>query len=160
MHRVFDRVVYNGRVLRTVFQMLRSVDSRKVIPLSERELLCVRHLSERGATVKQVRAALVCRALCSGVSALVEHRFVAKLLSASIGNDPSLRNILHMARPTPKDNARRAMFGWLTDKPIFEVDSNGGASGSEDGSTKGDAPDKGKEWAPAMKPTCKLKFSR
>ncbi len=23
-----------------------------------------------------------------------------------------------MARPTPKDNARRAMFGWLTDKSI------------------------------------------
>ena len=33
-------------------------------------------------------------------------------------NDPSLRDILRMARPTPKDNARRAMFGWLTDKTI------------------------------------------
>ncbi|MCY3008747.1 MAG: hypothetical protein NTY42_02820 [Planctomycetota bacterium] len=43
---------------------------------------------------------------------------VGKLLSASIGNDPSLRDILRMARPTPKDNARRAMFGWLTDKSI------------------------------------------
>ena len=26
--------------------------------------------------------------------------------------------MLRLARPTPKDNARRALFGWLTDKPI------------------------------------------
>ncbi|MEO8268324.1 MAG: TROVE domain-containing protein, partial [Aureliella sp.] len=39
-----------------------------------------------------------------------------KLLSASIGNAPSLRDILRMARPTPKDDERRALFGWLTDK--------------------------------------------
>jgi len=41
---------------------------------------------------------------------------VGKLLSASIGHDPSLRDILRMARPTPKDNARRTLFGWLTEK--------------------------------------------
>jgi 60 kDa SS-A/Ro ribonucleoprotein len=41
---------------------------------------------------------------------------VGKLLSASIGGRPSLRDVLRMARPTPKDNARRALFGWLTDK--------------------------------------------
>ena len=40
------------------------------------------------------------------------------LLSASIGNDPSLRDVLRLARPTPKDNQRRALFGWLTDKPV------------------------------------------
>ncbi len=43
---------------------------------------------------------------------------VEKLLSASIGNDPSLRDVLRLARPTPLDNARRALFGWLTDKPV------------------------------------------
>ena len=26
--------------------------------------------------------------------------------------------MLRMARPTPHDNARRALFGWLTDKPV------------------------------------------
>src|SRR5205807_9152968 len=41
-----------------------------------------------------------------------------RLLAASIGNDPSLRDVLRLARPTPKDNARRALFGWLTDKPV------------------------------------------
>ena len=40
---------------------------------------------------------------------------VEKLLSVSIGNDPSLRDVLRLARPTPVDNARRALFGWLTE---------------------------------------------
>jgi 60 kDa SS-A/Ro ribonucleoprotein len=44
MHRVFDRVVDNGRVLRTVFQMIRSGQFKNKA---------------------RTRAALVCRALCS-----------------------------------------------------------------------------------------------
>jgi 60 kDa SS-A/Ro ribonucleoprotein len=97
MHRVFDRVVDNGRVLRTVFQMIRSGQIKNKAGKSR-----------------------------VGLSSSVQRAFqrwlntasVGKLLSASIGNDPSLRDILRMARPTPKDNARRAMFGWLTDKSI------------------------------------------
>jgi 60 kDa SS-A/Ro ribonucleoprotein len=97
MHRVFDRVVDNGRVLRTVFQMIRSGQFK--------------NKAGKGRI---------------GLSSSVQRAFqrwlntasVGKLLSASIGNDPSLRDILRMARPTPKDNARRAMFGWLTDKSI------------------------------------------
>lgn len=97
MHRVFDRVVDNGRVLRTVFQMIRSGQFKNKAGKSR-----------------------------IGLSSSVQRAFqrwlntasVGKLLSASIGNDPSLRDILRMARPTPKDNARRAMFGWLTDKSI------------------------------------------
>ena len=97
MHRVFDRVVDNGRVLRTVFQMIRS-----------------------GQFMNKAGKSRV------GLSSSVQRAFqrwlntasVGKLLSASIGNDPSLRDILRMARPTPKDNSRRAMFGWLTDKSI------------------------------------------
>jgi 60 kDa SS-A/Ro ribonucleoprotein len=97
MHRVFDRVVDNGRVLRNVFQMIRSGQFK--------------NKAGKGRV---------------GLSSSVQRAFqrwlntasVGKLLSASIGNDPSLRDILRMARPTPKDNARRAMFGWLTDKSI------------------------------------------
>ena len=97
MHRVFDRVVDNGRVLRTVFQMIRSGQFK--------------NKAGKGRV---------------GLSSSVQRAFqrwlntasVGKLLSASIGNDPSLRDILRMARPTPKDNARRATFGWLTDKSI------------------------------------------
>lgn len=97
MHRVFDRVVDNGRVLRTVFQMIRSGQFK--------------NKAGKGRI---------------GLSSSVQRAFqrwlntasVGKLLSASIGNDPSLRDILRMARPTPKDNARRAFFGWLTDKDV------------------------------------------
>ncbi|MCF7962057.1 MAG: TROVE domain-containing protein [Pirellula sp.] len=102
MHQVFDRVVDNGRVLRTVFQMIRSG-----------------RFKSNTAKNKTGKGRV-------GLSSSVQRAFqrwlntasVGKLLSASIGNDPSLRDILRMARPTPKDNARRAMFGWLTDKSI------------------------------------------
>lgn len=97
MHRVFDRVVDNGRVLRTVFQMIRSGQFKD-------------------------KAGKVRVGLSSSVQRAFRHWLntasVGKLLNASIGNDPSLRDILRMARPMPQDNARRALFGWLTDKAV------------------------------------------
>lgn len=100
-HQVFDRVIDNGRVLRTLFQMIRSGQFGKKSLSSSLQRAFQRWLN----------------------SASPE-----KLLSASIGHDPSLRDILRLARPTPSDNGRRAMFGWLTDKevakwaPASEVD--------------------------------------
>ncbi len=91
MHRVFDRVIDNGRVLRTMFQMIRSGQFGRTSLSSSLQRAFQRWLNEAS---------------------------VGKLLSASIGNDPSLRDVLRMARPTPKDNERRALFGWLTDKEI------------------------------------------
>ena len=90
-HRVFDRVVDNGRVLRTVFQMTRSGQFGRKGLSSSLQRAFQRWLNEAS---------------------------VGKLLSASIGNDPSLRDVLRMARPTPKDNERRALFGWLTNKDV------------------------------------------
>ncbi|MBI2481833.1 MAG: TROVE domain-containing protein [Planctomycetia bacterium] len=89
MHRVFDRVVDNGRVMRTMFQMIRSGQFGRTSLSSSLQRAFQHWLNEAS---------------------------VGKLLSASIGNDPSLRDVLRMARPTPKDNARRALFGWLADK--------------------------------------------
>ena len=89
LHRVFDRVVDNGRVLRTVFQMVRSGQFGRTGLSSSLQRAFQRWLNEAS---------------------------VGKLLSASIGSDPSLRDVLRLARPTPKDNARRALFGWLTGK--------------------------------------------
>ena len=89
LHRVFERVVDNGRVLRTTFQMIRSGQFGRTSLSSSLQRAFQRWLNEAS---------------------------VGKLLSASIGNDPSLRDVLRMARPTPKDNERRALFGWLTDK--------------------------------------------
>jgi 60 kDa SS-A/Ro ribonucleoprotein len=92
MHQVFDRVVDNGRVLRTMFQMIRSGQFGRTSLSSWLQRAFQRWLNEAS---------------------------VGKLLSASIGHDPSLRDILRMARPTPKDNARRALFGWLTANNVW-----------------------------------------
>jgi 60 kDa SS-A/Ro ribonucleoprotein len=91
MHRVFDRVVDNGRVLRTVFQMIRSGQFGRTSLSSSLQRAFQRWLNEAS---------------------------VGKLLSASIGHDPSLRDVLRLARPTPKDNRQRALFGWLTGKDV------------------------------------------
>jgi 60 kDa SS-A/Ro ribonucleoprotein len=89
--RVFARVGDNGRMLRTLFQMIRSGQfGRKSLSY----------------------------ALQRAFQRWLNDASVGRLLSASIGNDPSLRDVLRMARPTPKDNARRALFGWLTGKDV------------------------------------------
>lgn len=90
-HKVFDRVIDNGRVLRTLLQMIRS-----------------------GQFGKKSLSSSVQRAFQRWLNAASPE----KLLSASIGKDPSLRDILRLARPTPPDNARRATYGWLTDKEV------------------------------------------
>ena len=88
--KVFPRVVDNGRVLRTLLQLLRSGRfGRKSLAYALQR--CCQHWLNTAS--------------------------VGSLLSASIGHDPSLRDVLRLARPTPPDNARRALFGWLTDKP-------------------------------------------
>ncbi|MDP7018637.1 MAG: TROVE domain-containing protein [Pirellulaceae bacterium] len=91
MHRVFDGVVDNGRVLRTLFAMIRSGQFGRTCLSSSLQRAFQRWLNEAS---------------------------VGKLMSASIGNDPSLRDVLRLARPTPPDNARRALYGWLTGKAV------------------------------------------
>lgn len=90
-HRVFHRVVDNGRVLRTLFQMIRSGQ-----------------FGRKGLSSSLQRA----------FQRWLNDASVSMLLSASIGSNPSLRDVLRMARPVPKDNARRALFGWLTGKAV------------------------------------------
>jgi hypothetical protein len=80
LHRVFDRVVDNGRVLRTMFQMIRSGQFGRSSLSSSLQRAFQRWLNKAS---------------------------VDKLLSASIGSNPSLRDVLRMARPTPKDILRR-----------------------------------------------------
>ena len=92
--KVFNRVVDNGRILRTLFQMIRS---------------------------GQLGRKSLSYALQRAFQRWLNEASVGRLLAASIGNDPSLRDVLRLARPTPKDNARRALFGWLTGKQIDKV---------------------------------------
>ena len=89
--RAFARVVDNGRVLRTLFQMIRS-----------------------GQFGRKGLSASLQRAFQRWLNAAG----VGQLLAASVGNDPSLRDVLRLARPTPADNARRALFGWLAGRPV------------------------------------------
>ncbi|MBA2115889.1 TROVE domain-containing protein [Bremerella alba] len=92
-HQVFDRVVDNGRMLRNVFQMVRS-----------------QRFGRSGLSSSLKRA----------FQRWLNEASTLKLLSASIGNDPSLRDVLRMARPKPGNNERRALFGWLTGKPVVQ----------------------------------------
>ncbi|PQO34781.1 TROVE domain-containing protein [Bremerella cremea] len=92
-HQVFDRVVDNGRMLRTVFQMVRSG-----------------RFGRNGLSSSLKRA----------FQRWLNNASPRAMLSASIGNDPSLRDILRMARPKPVNNERRALFGWLTDKHVTQ----------------------------------------
>lgn len=90
-HKVFDRVVDNGRTLRTFVQFVRSGQfGRRSLSYS----------------------------LQTAVQRWLNTASAEKLLSASIGSDPSLRDVLRLARPTPPDNARRALFGWLAGRPV------------------------------------------
>lgn len=90
-HLVFDRVIDNGRVLRTFLQMIRSGQFGKKSLSSSLQRAVQRWLNTAS---------------------------VEKLMSASIGADPSLRDVLRLARPTPKDNERRALFGWLASTEV------------------------------------------
>jgi len=85
--QVFPRVIDNGRTLRTLFQMLRG-----------------------GTFDRKSLSYALQRAFQDWLNTVS----VGTLLSASIGNDPSLRDVLRLARPTPTTNERRALFGWLT----------------------------------------------
>ncbi len=89
-HAAFDRVVDSGRVLRTLTQMLRSGQ-----------------FGRRSLSYSLQRA----------FRRWLNDATIGGLLSASIGNDPSLRDVLRLARPTPINDERRALFGWLTDRP-------------------------------------------
>lgn len=91
MQRVFDRVVDNGRVLRTVLQMIRSGQFGRTCLSASWQRAFQRWLNTAS---------------------------VGTLLSASIGQQPSLRDVLRLARPTPPDNMRRALFGWLTEQEM------------------------------------------
>ena len=87
---VFPQVIDNGRMLRTFVQILRSgVTGRK---------------SLGSAPKRQVRRWL-------------ERASDRKLLQASIGNAPSLADIVKMVHPRPDSATREAFYGWLLGRP-------------------------------------------
>ncbi|MEM9460774.1 MAG: TROVE domain-containing protein [Myxococcota bacterium] len=90
LDRAFDRVCDNGRMLRNFVQILRSgVTGRRSLGTRPKRLV------QRWLTA----------------------RSDAALLRASVGNDPSLADVIKMVHPTPADATRRALYGYLVGRP-------------------------------------------
>lgn len=87
---VFGRVVTSGKMLRGFVQILRS-----------------------GQTGR--------KSLGSRPKAMVQHWLNtasdAQLLAASVGNDPSLADVIRMVHPKPETAERAAFYAWLIGKP-------------------------------------------
>lgn len=95
LDRIFDRVIDNGKQVRNFVQFIRS-----------------------GAFGR--------KSLGSGPKRLVRRWLDSKsdysIFRASVGNDPSLADIIKMVHPKPKTEARRALYAYLIGKPYeFEA---------------------------------------
>ncbi|MGP6085763.1 vWA domain-containing protein [Antarctobacter jejuensis] len=87
---VFGRVITHGKMLRTFVQIVRS-----------------------GQTGR--------KSLGSAPKAMVQNWLNAAsdraILSANIGNDPSLADVIRMVHPKPADARREALFAWIIGRP-------------------------------------------
>ncbi|MFS2061276.1 vWA domain-containing protein [Duganella sp. CT11-72] len=87
---VFNRVIDNGKMLRTFVQIIRSgAAGRKSL----------------GSRPKKL------------VQAWLNNASEKALLSAAIGNTPSLADVVKMVHPKPAEAWRAAFFAWLIGKP-------------------------------------------
>jgi 60 kDa SS-A/Ro ribonucleoprotein len=86
LERIFPRVIDNGRMLRNFVQIIRS-----------------------GAVGRMSLGTLPKRL----VRRWLESRSDEMLFRESIGNDPSLADIVRMVHPRPAGPAREALYGWL-----------------------------------------------
>ncbi|WP_431127788.1 vWA domain-containing protein [Variovorax paradoxus] len=88
--KVFPRVVDNGKMLRNFVQMLRSgAVGRKSLGTRPKKL----------------------------VQQWLLEATEAQLLNASVGNMPSLADVVKMVHPKPAEAWRAAWFAWLIDRP-------------------------------------------
>jgi 60 kDa SS-A/Ro ribonucleoprotein len=88
--KVFPRVVDNGKMLRNFVQMLRSgAVGRKSLGTRPKKL----------------------------VQQWLLQASEAQLLNASVGNTPSLADVVKMVHPKPAEAWRAAWFAWLIDRP-------------------------------------------
>jgi 60 kDa SS-A/Ro ribonucleoprotein len=91
--QAFSRVIDNGRMLRNFVQIVRSgVTGRKSL----------------GSRPKRL------------VQQWLEQASVERILSAAIGDKPSLADIVRMVHPKPQDKVREALYAWLIGKPYAE----------------------------------------
>lgn len=87
---VFDRVIDDGKMLRLFVQMIRSgVAGRRSLGTRPKKL----------------------------VEAWLDARTDAEVFHASIGNAPSLADVIRLAHPAPKTESRRALYAYLLRAP-------------------------------------------
>lgn len=90
LSRAFPKVVSDGKMLRNFVQIMRSGQTGR------------RSLGSRP------------KALVRGwLNTATDYQ----LLQASVGNDPSLADVIKMVHPKPRDAQRDALFAWLIGKP-------------------------------------------
>ncbi|MDJ0640996.1 MAG: RNA-binding protein [Paracoccaceae bacterium] len=88
--KVFDRVVDNGKMLRTFVQVIRSGQTgRKSLGSAPKAMVqnWLNSASDRA------------------------------LINTNIGNDPSLADVIKMVHPKPGTKEREALFAWIVGKP-------------------------------------------
>jgi 60 kDa SS-A/Ro ribonucleoprotein len=90
LEAVFDRVVDDGRMLRNFVQIVRS-----------------------GAVGRKSLGSLPKRL----VRRWLAQRTDEQLVRASVGQDPSLADVVRMVHPKPATASRQALYGWLLGKP-------------------------------------------
>lgn len=88
--RAFPKVVTSGRVLRTFVQIMRSGQTGR---------------KSLGSSPKAM------------VQDWLNKASDAQLLAASVGNDPSLADVIRMVHPHPGSAQREAFYAWLIDRP-------------------------------------------
>jgi len=88
---LFEQVVDNGKMLRNFVQILRS-----------------------GATGRKSLGSQPKRLVQNWLNSASEYQ----LLQASVGNQPSLADVVKMVHPKPKEAWRAAFFAWLIGKPV------------------------------------------
>ncbi|HEY0160173.1 MAG TPA: TROVE domain-containing protein [Thermoanaerobaculia bacterium] len=90
LEAIFPRVIDNGKMLRTFVQILRSgVAGRKSLGTAPRRM----------------------------IRRWLEAATGEALFRASVGQSPSLKDVIRMVHPKPADDARRALYGYLIGRP-------------------------------------------
>lgn len=94
--KVFPKVIDNGRMLRNFVQIARSGEvDNKVFNLSS-------------GSIRNV------------INKWFRDRSCEDIFKASIGNDPTIKDIIKMARPKPENNQKAALYAYFLQKPLDE----------------------------------------
>lgn len=89
--KIFNQVIDNGKMLRNFMQIVRSGQTER---------------RSFGSVARKM------------IQNWLENRSDKQLFEDSIGNDPSIKDIIKMAHPKPKDKNREALYGYLIGKDV------------------------------------------